>query len=308
MTSGYTIRLSPVSAFPTPPRTTSQACERAARWQEALALLRDMQEAQLDVTSGTFAHVVKACINAGEIGQARALLGEMDASGLRVKKGTIALVEKAAERLRADGGGGGGGQLRSWNELSPKHRTAAGSGAAQAARPDGRAAAPRSSPGDQDGVFNPTGPPQSAAAAAASWRDVLPTATTAAVPPSITPAATSEHQPFRPAVDDPATSADRPNSSATEPVADRDGVAFAAGVDADAGAGVSLSVTAAGPPLPSADSTAAGAVRAPRLLLHRTRAVKDFIRFIGSHSRNGRWSEILSDLDRAVADPNIKVP
>ena len=39
----------------------------------------------------------------------------------------------------------------------------------------------------------------------------------------------------------------------------------------------------------------------------RSRSVKDFMRAVGGHSIKRRWSQILSDLDTAMADPNIKV-
>lgn len=35
--------------------------------------------------------------------------------------------------------------------------------------------------------------------------------------------------------------------------------------------------------------------------------MKDFLKSTGSHARNRRWTEILSDLDRAMANPDIKV-
>lgn len=62
-----------------------------------MALLREMQEEQLIVTTGTYTHVVKACTNAGEITQARDLLTEMRANGMHVKRATVAMVEKRAD-------------------------------------------------------------------------------------------------------------------------------------------------------------------------------------------------------------------
>lgn len=86
-------------------------------------LLRDMQAAELTVTTGTYTHVVKACTNAGEISQARALLNEMRSNGMPVKKGTVAMVEKQFEKRRTQ---------RSWRESSP-----VASGSPATARGDG---------------------------------------------------------------------------------------------------------------------------------------------------------------------------
>lgn len=236
-----------------------------------------MQEAQLVVTAGTYTHVVKACTNAGEVEEARSLLDEMRANGMRVKQGTAAMVDKMAERRSAQ---------RSRNGPLPR--------AATRAPPSSAAAQPS---------HGATTPPQ---AAAASWTDVLPT--TPDDPSAEAPPAIDHYQPLRPAVEEPsATSADMPDPSAAEPTTDSDGAAGNA--DATAVASPSVAIV---PPLPPTGATAAARLseRAAEMLAARpprSRSVKDFIRGVGGHSRNGRWAEIVSDLDKAVADPNIKV-
>eukprot|EP00903_Cladosiphon_okamuranus_P010892 g10288.t1 len=278
------------------------ACKRSAKWQEALTLLRDMQEAQLTVTAGTYSHVIKACTNAGQIEEARALLDEMSANGLKVRKSLAAMVRGRSERRSS--------AQRPWDQLPPE--TPAGEASRAARAHADNAAAPRASFAPEDGVFTPTlaRPPQDATAS--SWIDALPMGT-AACPPSNTPPASAD-QPLRRAEDEPASPAYTPNSPAAQQQTDSDGVTSAAldaRADTDAHAYVSPS-TATVPPLPSTAASAAArlsggsaemlATRPPR-----SRAVKDFIRGAGSHSRNGRWSEILSDLDKAMADPNTKV-
>ena len=270
------------------------ACERAAKWQEALTLLRDMQEAQLVVTGGTYTHVLKACTNAGEIEEARALLAEMRTSGMWVKQGTVAMVEKSAERRSA--------RRSRNNDFSPAEAAAA------AAYPENRA-----------GVDVNTAAARLPQPAAGSWIDVLPTP---AARSSSTPLP-SEYQPLRPTVEEPATtSADTANETAAE--ANTGGGTDAADTAADVAGDVardaevsSASAAAAAttaPVLPSTASTAAAAARfsgrAAEMVAARpprSRSVRDFIRGVGGHSRNARWSEIMSDLDKATADPNTKV-
>lgn len=270
------------------------ACERASRWQEALVLLRDMQEAQLVVTGGTYTHVVKACTNAGQIGEAKALLEEMRENGMRVKQGTTAMVEKKAERLsaqrRSQGGGGGG----NGGGFSPAARKAAAQDEATsaAAQPDGASITAR--PG--------------AAAAAASWIDVLPPTTSG--PPSEMPRAPEDER-LRPSADEAATWFEPPHGWGREATTGDDAAtATDADAEADADADAPPSVATA-TRMPLARSTAATRLssRAAETLAARPRArsVKDFIRAAGSHSRGRRWSEILSDLDNAMADPNTKV-
>ena len=68
-----------------------------------MQLLRDMQSAELEVKSGTYAHVIKTCINAGEVSQAEALLEEMRAADVYVKSRVAALVAKHVERRKQRG-------------------------------------------------------------------------------------------------------------------------------------------------------------------------------------------------------------
>lgn len=277
------------------PSLVPAACEKAAKWREALALLRDMQEAQLIVTGGTYTHVVKACTNAGEIGEARALLDEMRSNGMPVKKGTIAMVELQAERRSA--------QVERRSAQRP--RDGGGfSSASDAAPPDTRGvvAAPRAIRAPGGGV-NPAWQQQGAAPA---WSDALPTTT--ACPSGTPPPASVYHQNLRPAADDEeeaGTSTDTVSWPAAEANTGSDGAAAAAAA--------SPSVATTVPPPPSSPDTAAAvrpSARAAEMLAARpprARSVRDFIQAVGSHSRNRRWAEILAGLDSAMADPNTKV-
>lgn len=181
-----------------------------------------MQVDQLNVTGGTYMHVVKACVNAGEIAEATALLDEMRAGGIHVKKGVAAMVESRAERRNARRS-----RKESW---SP----------ADAARPT-----------------QPAG-------ASAPWSEAIPAA--AADSPGAPPSP-SEHS---------------PSSSAADP-----------------------------PPMPAADTAAARLSERAAALLEarppRARTLKEFLRAISGHSRSARWSDIMADLDRAIADPDTKV-
>lgn len=224
------------------------ACEKSLRWEEALALLREMQAADLVVSSWPYVHVIKACSISGEVAQAEALLDEMQASGLFVKEGIRTMVARLKRKRRH----------QTWRDKAPDAGTAALT-SRQAEKRAAFAGPPRAAPDRRETES------LSAAAVSSPGEQEATVVNGDAI-------ASSEESPKSPAWSESVTT--RATSGGGNPTPDTDRA-------------------------PRHE----GAARKKVVRLH----AKSLLRNVGQHERFGRWSDIVLDLETAVADPGIKV-
>lgn len=251
-----------------------------------MELLRDMQSAELVVSAGSYAHVIKACINAGEVSQAEALLEEMRAADVHVKSRLAALVAKHVERRKQQGG---------WNE------------SARVSVP------PTAMPTTTPATASTTGPTAPTTASSLAATELYGTALT---PRDDPPSAwlRTETEPIAAlgsysgsdmsAADQP-NSPPRPGRESGQNNADTSSIYKSSQTGASASTHPALSWDAQQQQARGGDGGSGGVgdgrKKSPRV------AVKTFLRTVGNHAKSRRWGAIVRELEDVTSDPNTKV-